>query len=71
MRVEPEGELLVKFEREQKDGEDRDVMAQASRRIALPDDAKADSVKAKLENGVLTVSIKKQEAKKPVTIEIA
>ncbi|KAI3679851.1 hypothetical protein L2E82_50831 [Cichorium intybus] len=31
----------------------------------LPDNAKVDQVKAKMENGVLTVTVPKQEVKKP------
>lgn len=43
------------------------------RKFRLPDNAKTDQVKASMENGVLTVTIPKQEVKKPVTkvIEIA
>ncbi|KAH7532417.1 class I heat shock protein [Ziziphus jujuba] len=35
------------------------------RRFSLPDDAKADGIKASMENGVLTVTVPKQELKKP------
>ena len=35
------------------------------RRFRLPENAKTDEVKASMENGVLTVTIPKQEVKKP------
>ncbi|PON80930.1 Small heat shock protein HSP [Trema orientale] len=35
------------------------------RRFRLPDDAKVDQVKAAMENGVLTVTVPKEEVKKP------
>ncbi|GKA32009.1 alpha crystallin/HSP20 domain-containing protein [Tanacetum coccineum] len=35
------------------------------RQFRLPDNAKVDQVKAKMENGVLTVTVPKQEVKKP------
>lgn len=35
------------------------------RRFRLPDNAKVDQVKAALENGVLTVTVPKEEVKKP------
>ena len=43
------------------------------RRFRLPENAKLDSVKAAMENGVLTVTVPKQEVKNPETksIEIA
>ncbi|XP_044504936.1 17.4 kDa class I heat shock protein-like [Mangifera indica] len=43
------------------------------RRFRLPDNAKIDQVKASMENGVLTVTVPKEEEKKPEvkTIEIS
>jgi HSP20 family protein len=35
------------------------------RKFRLPDNAKMDQVKAAMENGVLTVTVPKQEIKKP------
>ncbi|CDP19640.1 unnamed protein product [Coffea canephora] len=35
------------------------------RRFRLPENAKADQVRASMENGVLTVTVPKEEAKKP------
>ncbi|XAR52297.1 hypothetical protein NMG60_11020283 [Bertholletia excelsa] len=35
------------------------------RRFRLPEDAKVDQVKAAMENGVLTVTVPKEEAKRP------
>ncbi|TXG61830.1 hypothetical protein EZV62_013193 [Acer yangbiense] len=44
-----------------------------SRRFRLPENVKMDQIKALMENGVLTVTVPKQEAKKPVVkaIEIS
>ena len=43
------------------------------RRFRLPENAKMDQIKAAMENGVLTVTVPKVEAKKPdvKTIEIS
>ena len=35
------------------------------RRFRLPDNAKADQIKAAMENGLLTVTVPKKEVKKP------
>lgn len=35
------------------------------RRFKLPENAKVDQVKAAMENGVLTVTVPKEEVKKP------
>ena len=35
------------------------------RRFRLPDNAKPEQIKASMENGVLTVTVPKEEAKKP------
>jgi HSP20 family protein len=35
------------------------------RRFRLPDNAKTEQIKASMENGVLTVTVPKEEAKKP------
>ncbi|KAM0948351.1 putative small heat shock protein HSP20 [Dioscorea sansibarensis] len=40
------------------------------RRFRLPDNAKVDQVKAAMENGVLTVTVPKEEVKKPETKSI-
>ena len=40
------------------------------RQFTLPDDVDADSIKAEMKNGVLTVSIAKPEKAKPKKIEI-
>lgn len=69
---EPSGELLVSYEREEKQGEeDEALVARASRRVALPDGVDPESVTAKLTDGVLTVTVGKAPTLKPRTIEIA
>ncbi|PWA44186.1 Alpha crystallin/Hsp20 domain-containing protein [Artemisia annua] len=40
------------------------------RQFRLPDNAKVDQVKAKMENGVLTVTVPKKEVKKPEVMAI-
>ena len=42
-----------------------------TRSIALPEDVQADKVAASLENGVLTVTLPKQEQAKPRKINIS
>ena len=69
VNLEPNSELVVAFEREQS-GDEGTELARATRRLVLPEDANADGVKAKLEDGVLTVTIEKTEARKPRTIAI-
>ena len=68
--LEPNAELVVSYEREQ-EGEGSPLVARASRRVSLPDDANADAVSAKLEDGVLTVTVGKSDAAKPRSIEIS
>ncbi|KAL5973508.1 hypothetical protein ACLOJK_030159 [Asimina triloba] len=65
-----------KAEKEEKDEKWRLVERSRGkflRRFRLPHDAKADEVKATMENGVLTVTIPKEQVKKPEvkTIEIS
>ncbi|MDG2125925.1 MAG: Hsp20/alpha crystallin family protein [Verrucomicrobiales bacterium] len=67
LRVEFEAEVLsVSFETKG-EGESRS----ARRAIQLPAGIDAESIKAKLEDGVLTVSLGKGEAVKPKEIEVA
>lgn len=65
VNLEPNGELVVSYEREQ----DSEV-AKAGRRLTLPEDANAEEVKAKLEDGILTVTVGKAEVAKPRAITI-
>jgi HSP20 family protein len=68
--LEPNSELIVSYERQQ-EGEESPLVARASRRVALPEDADVDAVSAKLEDGVLTVTIGKSETTQPRAIEIS
>jgi HSP20 family protein len=45
----------------------REVM---SRSLTLPENVQVDAISAKLEDGMLTVTLPKQEARKPRTIEL-
>lgn len=61
------GERLVEKEKEKNDKWHRIERPHGSflRRFYLPENAKTDEVKASMENGVLTITIPKQEIKKP------
>lgn len=65
VNLEPQGELVVSYERE---GESE--VARAGRRLTLPDDANPEEVSAKLEDGILTVTVGKADVAKPRTITI-
>lgn len=62
-KIDPEGEK-VKYHRKERDA------GRFSRVIGLPGDVDADSVEAKLVNGILTVAIAKSEAAKPKQISV-
>lgn len=67
LRVELEGEVLSVS------SEDKDEKGSRSlrRAIRLPEGVDPEKISAKLEDGVLTVSLGKAEAVKPKTIEVA
>jgi HSP20 family protein len=74
VKVEIEEDRVLKISGERKiEKEDKDdtwhrvERSQGSflRRFRLPENAKVDNVKAALENGVLTVTVAKEEVKKP------
>jgi HSP20 family protein len=65
-----DGYLTVNATRKRKDGEQEHSFA-LSRSIQLPDAVQADRISAAYENGVLTVTLPKQEAAKPRKITVA
>ena len=80
MEVEEDKVLQISGERnvEKEDKNDKWHRVERSsgkfmRRFRLPENAKMDQVKASMENGVLTVTVPKEEVKKPLvkSIEIS
>ncbi|XP_022855176.1 18.2 kDa class I heat shock protein-like [Olea europaea var. sylvestris] len=72
VEVEEGGVLQISGERSKEQEEKNDKWHRVERsggkflrRFRLPENAKTDQVKASMENGVLTVSVPKEEVKKP------
>ena len=65
-----DGHLTISANRKEQD-QDQQQTAEFSRVIALPDNVAADKVTAAYADGVLTVTLPKQEQAKPRKIEIA
>ncbi|XP_074579590.1 17.9 kDa class I heat shock protein-like [Curcuma longa] len=65
VEVEEGRVLQIRGERAKEREEKNDKWHRVERRFRLPDNAKVDQVKAGMENGVLTVTIPKEEVKKP------
>ncbi len=71
LKVELHDRLLsVNVERKFKQG-DEESSYTSSRSISVPDSVKPDGIVAKLEDGILTVTLPKSEEKKPRVIHIA
>jgi HSP20 family protein len=62
--------LTVSAEKKEKTGE-AESSSSYSRSISVPDSVKADSISAKLEDGILTVTLPKSEERKPRNIELS
>jgi len=62
--------LSVSAEKKEKNG-DEESSYSYSRSISVPDSVKADSISAKLEDGILTVTLPKSEERKPRNIELS
>ena len=62
--------LTVTVERKEKQG-DSEASYSATRSISVPDGVNAEAISARVEDGILTVSLPKNEERKPRTIEIA
>jgi HSP20 family protein len=70
IKVEIHDRLLsVSAERGGKEGE-AETSFSMSRSISVPEGVRGDAISAKLEDGILTVTLPKQEQRKPKTIEI-
>jgi HSP20 family protein len=61
--------LTVNVERREKVGETEQTYT-LTRSVAVPDTVLADDITAKLEDGLLTVTLPKQEERKPRTISV-
>ena len=64
------GLLSVTVEKREKT-EDGEQARSATRSLSVPESVAPDKVSAKLEDGVLTVTLPKQEDRKPRTIQVA
>ncbi|XP_075500395.1 17.4 kDa class I heat shock protein-like [Primulina tabacum] len=72
VEVEEGGVLQISVDRRREQEEENDKWHRVERnsgkflrRFKLPEGAKAEEIKAAMENGVLTVTVPKEEAKKP------
>lgn len=70
VRVSLENSVLTVSTEHKEESDGRSESFSLSRAIAVPDDADANAISAKLENGVLGVTIPKAEDRKPRTIAI-
>jgi HSP20 family protein len=68
--VELEKDRLILKGSRKVNGDDEKTEVSFHRSITIPDSVKADKVKAKYENGILTVTVPKAEAQKPIKIEV-
>ncbi|HYF35814.1 MAG TPA: Hsp20/alpha crystallin family protein [Prosthecobacter sp.] len=70
VKVEVHDRLLtVSADRREKEGESESALSM-SRSISVPEGIRGDAISAKLEDGILTVTLPKQEHRKPKLIEI-
>jgi len=70
VKVEVQDRLLtVSAERREKDGE-KESSYSLSRSVSVPENVKGDAIVAKLEDGILTVTLPKLEERKPKLIEV-
>lgn len=70
VKVEVHDRLLtVSAERREKEG-DKEESFSLSRSVSVPEGVRGDAISAKLEDGILTVTLPKQEQRKPKQIEV-
>ncbi len=70
IRVETaDGNLTISAARKERDGGNEESLA-LSRSVSIPADVQPEKVTAAYENGVLTVTLPKSEARKPRQIEV-
>lgn len=63
------GQLTVSAEKRTKDGE-KESSFSLTRSVSVPDGVNAEAISAKLTDGILTVTLPKQERSKPRTITL-
>jgi HSP20 family protein len=61
--------LTVSAERREKEGETEESFS-LSRSVSVPEGVRGDAIGAKLEDGILTVTLPKQEERKPKLIQV-
>lgn len=70
VKVEVHDRLLtVSADRREKEG-DKEQSFSLSRSVSVPEGVRADAIAAKLEDGILTVTLPKQESRKPKLVEV-
>ncbi len=70
VQVSVENSVLTVRAEHKEEGEGRSESYRLSRSLAVPEDADAGAVTARLENGVLAITLPKLEEKKPRTITV-
>jgi len=71
VKVEVHDRLLtVSADRREKE-DDKEQSFSLSRSVSVPEGVRADAIAAKLEDGILTVTLPKQESRKPKLIEVS
>ena len=69
LSLEPSGELLIKVMSADSSGDEPEV--ERYRSLTLPDDVDTDSINARLENGILNLTIARREKPGAVSIEVS
>lgn len=70
IKVEVHDRLLtVSADRREKEG-DKEQSFTLTRSVSVPEGVRADAIAAKLEDGILTVTLPKQESRKPKVVEV-
>ncbi len=71
LKIELSNNLLtVSAEKKEKRGDEESSLS-LTRSISVPDTIKADAISAKLEDGILTVTLPKTEERKPRNIQVS
>ncbi len=71
VKVELNNQLLTVSVEKKEKTDDGEQSYAFTRSVSVPDGVKGDTIAAKLEDGVLTVTLPKAEHRKPKTIEVA
>lgn len=71
VKVELNNHLLSVMVEKKSGSEDNESTYIANRSISVPDSVNPDAISAKVEDGILTVTLPKSEHRKPRTIDVA